>query len=489
MNLVSLYEPDFPLADEGLPPLPSREESVAELALKPNFDVVIVGATLQGAICAYLLALNGARTLLIDQSDLGSSNPATRPRIDMIDGPEKLLQIGTCFNYLEIAAGIQRAMPSFCDFIPAKCLGEIPPRNTFVSSVWKLACRLKSWKGELPEAFLKNSDTVALRYDPSRVIATYLLAARQEGAYCINYAGLDRVINLSDTEQKIAINDFIAGRKINVSSVALIDCSYKAVAIGRKGVRDSANKVPYNRRCVEFELETPTSLREPISISCDALRISIVSVTSNRTQVSTTKEIAIQTPEVSEQEINEILSAINSHAPELSRATLVSETVSVRDYIYGVPAEYSASNGWAQDGEIFWCFYSGLIDCVNRAVKLLPALGIDSTQRPALERLLPGGRLRESLKERFLLQGLASGIKESQLSEICARYGGRIRHFVDNPYAFEPAGPITRGEVDLLSQDELVLSAADLAARLRRRFSDDELARIDEYLKSRNAEM
>jgi hypothetical protein len=167
-------------APDAAAPFIGRGEVLKVFRRKHQCDLLVLGGNLDAVTLSHLAAFNGIRTVLLcsgDYTDERYSTPCWQPDLN---------QLGL-FQAYRWFAGLSDLLQVAPHLVARASEGKVAPVVTGGSA-------LMAWVEKL---FFPNlhSDSLSLRAD--RLLIERILAAKQEGAFCLNYVELSRLHKLA----------------------------------------------------------------------------------------------------------------------------------------------------------------------------------------------------------------------------------------------------------------------------------------------------
>lgn len=421
-SLLSLYEKNQ--AEEGdetpFALLPKRAQCIEALVADPNFDLLILGGGLTGALVAHQAALQGIRVLLLDSQYFGSRALSWDHRVS------HLLR-GSPRQALKGRKVLRELAKTFAPHLT----GPLPVDSHAQEGWW--AAFAKRW-------------TPLCNLDEKLLIRECILAARQEGAVVL--ASADPVY----IEVESLSGCYMLGFKD-----ALSNTTYE-VRVGGVLVDPAAGHLPPSR------LGT-TLLRLPAATAAGCQRMYKAVPTSAKSGVRfasfeltdgsfvSISRIADQTIEVT---VLYGVTPLSADAMKTVAEQVASETGwSLQQEISSREVDSRWSTHWSvkEQKGIFSCSHRVPWDAFKSAttiVRRLTGLQREPKQfRGLTPRTLPGADQACEL-EAFRAMARSQGIRE-RLIELCvARWRGRVRYIAQFPNGlFELCPNVLRGEIDL----------------------------------------
>jgi glycerol-3-phosphate dehydrogenase len=195
-------------ATDTPPALMSREEILSHLAKESWCDVLVVGGGIHGATFAHLAAFNGFRTVLLERGDYAEGTSSRSSKL--AHGGIRYLEH---FDFRQVYEGIRsreglyRVAPHLVkaqEFVAPLGKAETFEKLkmwlglTLYSAMARGSAPLPRWIGAVdamrtPE-FAGWSYTDGIMND-TRLVIERIIAARQEGAHCLNYAETELMLS------------------------------------------------------------------------------------------------------------------------------------------------------------------------------------------------------------------------------------------------------------------------------------------------------
>lgn len=476
----------------------SRSEVIRAINETRYFDVVVVGGGIHGAAVARLAAFNGLKTALFEASDYASATSSRSSKLahgglrylaqwdfrqvfESVKAREDLFEVAAHLVYphpflipVERGAWLQRAQFSIA----------LPLYEYFTSIRDRRHQWIDSDNQEIKDAFLSRANSLSgcfRFYDgimsDSRLVIETILAARQEGAFCLNYARVDSINQQIGNEVDIGWTDMRSEEKHRIRAGVVVNCAGPwAPGVGR--LTPLSNRVRYSRGShliFSRPWEKP-ALFLPLE---GKNRYYFVLPHPAGTLVGTTeREIhgelpADPIPEIDE--VKEILSRLESDIPEhgLDSDSLIYGFAGIRTLPLrgksGDTSTLSRRHVWDLQGGVltlyggkytsaYWTALEGL-----ELVKSFSDKGFSLT--PITGRKLPGAfALEGSFDE--LLRRCSSTEQQKAAKNAHRIFGGRVREFFDQPGDMDLLGEgVLRGAVRFALEYEQVETLEDLMRR------------------------
>ena len=488
MSWIELYEP--PAGDPSpLAAFPARAEVVRTIAARSFADLVIIGGGIHGATLARCAAYQGISTVLFEGADYAGATSSRSSK--MAHGGLRYLEQ---FDFRQVFEGI-RAREDL--FVSASHL--VRPHEFFIPVTagdrWfrlKLGVglflydllvrdrnRRHRWVG--PEGLPAGAPGVGgFIYwdgimDDVRVVLENLIAARQEGALCLNHAPVDRTTLLENGRVRVEWHDGLSGTSAHLEAGVVVNCAGPwAGTAGRAKPGQLARRLRFSQGS-HLLFRTPWRGPARFLPLPERGRYYFVWPHPAGTLVGTTErelEEPPLDPEPTPDEVEELLGRLRQDLPDsgLDRSTLHYAFAGVRSLpVRGVGRKTSRLSRRHR-----WVFQNGVLTLLGgkyttaawtaleglRTVYRLARLG----RRPVslARRPLPGAGDPSEFRQRAARFGASPAAVERCIN----RLGNLGRMFPEDPVWFEVLpGGILRGEVEFALAVEQAESIEDLMRR------------------------
>ena len=474
----------------------SRTKTIETIDQGRFWDVVIVGGGIHGVAMAHLAAVIGLKTVLLEQRDYAWATSGRSSK--MIHGGLRYLEL---FDFQQVFEGIRARDRLFASaehvvhpqefLIPVKNLWERIKFGcglTIYDFLNRNSARKHSWKKPADlsaTGFAGQSLNGAYSYfdgatDDVRLTLEHLVAARQEGAHCLNYAALENYRKREDGAVIVAWNDRVTNTKHELKAGVIINCAGPWVPnVGRISAGPLAARIKYSRG-THLLFSVPwkgPSLTLPMG---QKNRVYFVWPHEGGTRVGTT-EREVDTMENDPQptlgEVEELLGYLKRDLPEsgLDRTSLYYGYAGVRT----LPLKPGSSAGSAQlSRKHHWIYSEGMMSLVGgkltthawtvyeglKEVLRLAHRPIELS--PADLRSLPGSAAYESRIAEFYLAANENSVPNAVAKECVRRIGGRAVHLINRPRAWElVSGRFLRGEIEMAIVVDQARTLEDLMSR------------------------
>jgi len=223
----------------------TRKEYIEKIRNSQNCDILVVGGGIHGAAVAHLAALNGLQTILLERDDYASGTSSRSSK--MAHGGLRYLE---AFDFRQVFEGVKAREELFrvANHIvsPEKFLVPIKKGNSWFKfklglglSLYDLFLKTKEFKhrwisaeaSELSIFGRKRSDYQGgFIYadgilDDSRLVLDTILAARQEGAICLNHALVKKIQQQNGPRVVVKWTDQLTGNDYETETGAVINCA------------------------------------------------------------------------------------------------------------------------------------------------------------------------------------------------------------------------------------------------------------------------
>lgn len=484
-------------------PLPitfmGRSEILATLKDRPVCDVLVVGGGIHGACMAHIAALNGLRVVLLEQGDYGQATSSNSSKL--IHGGLRYLEQ---FDFAQVFSGI-RAREDLFDVAhhlvkPHRFL--IPIRKGDWLGHWKFKIGLwlydflvrekkhrHHWESNLSNTALKYCEQPlagAYSYtdgitEDARLVIEHILAARQEGAICLNYAKVVSYSQLASGIMDVGWFDLEKQERKQLRAGIIVNCTGPWVAdMGR------IKSGPLKQR-LKFSRGSHIIFNRPYSGPClfmprkEAGRYYFVLPHPAGTLVGTT-EYPVEQAELEswpdKSEINELLDLLEHDLPglQLNRSTAHYCFAGIRA-LPTKPATAARPSSKISRRHI-WHYADGVLSLLGgkytdarltvfEALKKIFSLsGVQNPAVPLTGRRLAGTTFLEEVSAEFYSACKAAAIPDQVIQATLARRGALVRYFkfCNQPYRLL-GGVVLAGDVELAIRMEQARTLTDIMRR------------------------
>ncbi len=495
MSLVDIYPQEIASVQSNL--RMTREEMLAAVAGKKRFDVIVVGGGIHGAACARIAAFNGLATLLLERADYANATSSRSSK--MAHGGIRYLQMG---DLRQVFEGIRARDDLFltADHLvsPAKFLlpverGQCLQRwiTSVGLSLYDFALRDKNLRHRylsLEECNSKIFSSTQSKYrgfflytdgmmNDTRLVLENILAARQEGAHCLNYCDVLSVSQSASGAVGVGFRDQVASKNYEVSAGIVLNCAGPWVAsVGKLSPGPLQERIVYSRG--SHILFSGVWAERPVLFPLGGGRAYWVWPHPAGVLVGTTErevEKAESDPLPSADEIEEILSRLQRDIPqaELTRDRAQYAFAGIRTLVRRSRAKSSAlsrRHEWSYAQGVltllggkfttaYWTAFEGLR-------KVYRLAGMKGAPTSLQGRKLPGSGLGGERVSEFRKRGEAVGIPEPILQSAIRRYGSRSIELLELSTAREVLGEqILKAEVEYALEVEQAQCVEDIMRR------------------------
>ncbi|MBX7138157.1 MAG: FAD-dependent oxidoreductase [Oligoflexia bacterium] len=286
MSLVNLYREEARSFEAQLHPLRQTRAGIIDaLNSKRPFDVLIIGGGIHGAMFARLAALGGLRTALLERSDYAAETSSRSSR--MIHGGLRYLELGDFGQVFEGLRAREMLLHDAHHLVkPQQFLLPILPSGglsrfkagaglAFYDLLLHDRKRRHRWltASELPkelQPLVSRGATGGYCFfdalaNDARLVMENILAARQEGALCLNHASVESVRTFEHMPAEIGWLDRLSGKSHELRAGTVINCTGPWVPYtARLRPSELRQRVRYSRGVhliFDFKWEGPALLR------------------------------------------------------------------------------------------------------------------------------------------------------------------------------------------------------------------------------------
>jgi glycerol-3-phosphate dehydrogenase len=484
----------------------TRQQMLHSLRRRPVFDLLIVGGGIAGAALARLAAFNGVRTILIERGDYASATSGRSSK--MAHGGLRYLEM---LDFAQVREGVLSRDDLFncaphlvkphAFLIPVK-RGNWLSRFKFQVglTIYDLLAGTKKdrrhhWLsrsdlGDTPLASIAEKLAGAFEFtdgimDDSRLVLENIIAARQEGAVCLNYAEFVTYEIARDRSVQVTWRDLISGNEHKLTTGVIANCAGPWVTrLGRITPSSEMGEVAYSRGIhllFNRKWDGPAILLPMPERGRNYFIWPHPAGTLVGTTDSPTKN-AEWDPIPEPQEVQEILDRLSRDLPaaELDRSSLHYAFAGIRTLPMKVKRK--VSGGKVKTSQLSrrhrWVETPGMLSLVGGKLtsaswaaqegleRIFKLSDIVSPLAPISGRMFPGGGGMREAVANFIAEASAAGVPKQLQERALQRFGSRVRQFGTFPRAYEVvAGLVLRGEIELAVRCEQVENLEDLMGR------------------------
>lgn len=473
-----------------------RASTIRAIDTSGHVDVLVVGGGIHGAVFARLAALNGLKTVLLERADYASGTSSRSSK--MAHGGLRYLEM---LDIAQVFEGIKAREDLFLTaphlVTPQEFLLPVyessPARWKLALGLWiydqmsRVPGRRHSWTPaeKLPSSPFGGKIKGAFHYydglmRDTRLVIENVIAARQEGALCLNYANVDSTSSLNFGKVEVGWTDTLTNTHHEITTGIVVNCCGPWVAnMGRITPSELASSIRFsqgthllfNKKWEGPALFLPLAERNRYYWVWPHFAGTLVGTTER--EVSSVPD----DPQPSEAEIEEILARLRRDVPAsgLDRSNLHYAFAGVRT----LPLRKSSANSVAQlSRRHMWTYATGTLHLVGgkfttagwtalEGLRTVFKLSHLPQQAVSLKgRLLPGAALYRDSVEQFNREAVAANVPEVLRENAVRRLGSLVRFLLGNKTFLEPIGNcILRGEVALALEVEQAESLEDLMRR------------------------
>lgn len=472
MSVLNLYQQQVEKEDSNWRKLfPARSENLSLLKAKQFCDVLVVGGGVQGLMFARLAALHGLRTVLLEKSDYGSGASGRAPCL--------LHSFGNYSGRAGTLAAVKR-MRKLKDLstVAPHLLKPVRFEHNHCGVWTYISCSAACLLAALTPGVSTASHAYTL--DQSLLLNESLIAARQEGALCLNYVGVESVQSLNDGSLQIGWHDYRGQTNAELRAGVVVNCTGVAVGkLGRLSKSALDAKLRYARVVTllfEASWKAPAQVRKLFARGGSYC----VFPFGAHTVVSL---LSAECAEVKadlmprEEELERALLAIERDFFQqgLSRKSLFHASVAIKPLLNGtgpIHANYPGSNAvWTEHDGTLSLLAGDLPEILDVAQDGFAKLAHLTSFRDKLAllkgRMLPGAAKLESNVSRFCSEANRLGVSAEITERLADRYGSCLRFFLSSENRnFELlSGRLLKAEIDFAIEILQVHSFKDLMRR------------------------
>jgi glycerol-3-phosphate dehydrogenase len=488
---------------ESLQNFNSRRENIAALSRQP-FDLLVVGGGIHGAAFAYLAALNGFRTVLLENADFAQGTSSRSSK--MLHGGLRYLEhfdFGQVFEGVKAREDLFRIANHLCH--PTQFLLPIKKGDWWYKfkvqiglKLYELFLRDKARRSQWISASSNQFDPFGAArdnyiggflysdgiMDDTRLVLDTLIASRQEGALCLNHVEIESLVQNQSGSIRVKWRDKLSDLAFGSFEVGgVVNCAGPWVhGVGNmpalKSLRYSF-RLSRGSHLLFSKKWTKPSVILPLQ---EYGRYYFVWPHQGGTLVGTTEREVGNAPlnaEPSQEEIQEILGNLARDLPAsgLDRSTLHSAYAGIRTL--PVASTSSAATG-ALSRKHRWFYEGGILSLVGgkfttafrtaaEGLKVIARMA-DLKERPVKfsDRLLPGAGDIEKESQEFRKLAEGQGVPNHLINRVINRLGTKVNSFIatDDLSWFESISDVClRGEVEFAVRVEQAETLDDLICR------------------------
>jgi len=490
--------PQFPIATRS-----ARFNAAANT----EFDVVIVGAGINGSVVAAALASHGVSTLLIDRDDIGSYT--SQASSNMVWGGFKYLEGLELKLVWDLCGSRNRMVSAYpTNVVPISYLANLdedsPHRPWFgflgTLAYWAFG-RFKTARPRYmtPKAIEAEAPVVdtsrsrgGIKYgdaylpeNDSRFVLQFALEAAESGATVLNHTevrGLDR----TDGRWHFELVDQLGETKVTASAGIVVNAAGPFSADLNNSINvETDNKLAFSKgiHLIVDRLTTPEHI---LVFYDDTGRLFYVLPMGSRSSIGTTDtRVDEPTVEVTDEDRDFLLEQINQRLDldsPLTATDVISTRGGVRPLVVASDSGDTSEQDWTklsrkhvvevdETNSVVSILGGKLTDCINIGEELIEIIGgLDvALTSPSADWYGEAGAAERS---DVITLCRAAGLPEITAQRLWRRYGLRTHRFLEmvsddatmaNP-VFE-SDDLRRGEVVLMAETEMVETLEDLLRR------------------------
>ncbi|MEZ4754784.1 MAG: glycerol-3-phosphate dehydrogenase/oxidase [Bdellovibrionota bacterium] len=475
----------------------SRSETIKTIDKLKSVDVLVVGGGIHGAAFARRSALAGFKTLLLEQNDYASGTSSRSSKI--AHGGVRYLEM---FDFKQVFAGIKSREDLF------KTASHLVRPYEFVIPLQKkqwwlrfklgvglklydllarVSKRKRLWvtREQIQDlGFPADSELIGgwKYYDglmnDTRLVIENIIAARQEGALCLNHARVTSINHTQTNSVEVGWQNNLDGKIHSISSGVVINCAGPWVAgAGRVKPGPLAANLRFSRgsHLVFDKKWDGPALLIPLA---EKGRYYFVWPYLDKTFVGTTEreiqDLSVD-PIPSEDEIEEILTRLRKDLPQsgLDRNSLYYCYAGIRTLYQKYPgkkiSEVSRSHNWSYSNGVLSLSggkFTTAYWTVEEGMQHLASISDAPISKQSLDdRKLPGAGSQDYIEE-FKTKATELKLSEKIIQRIVSHFGANVKYFLQAEEMFELiGGEILRGEIEIAIDIEQAETLEDIVRR------------------------
>lgn len=498
MSFYELFNRVDPAAAAG-PLGVSRRQIIEQAAACRHFDLLVVGGGIHGACMAHVAAFNGLKVLLLERGDYASATSSRSSK--MAHGGLRYLEM---FDFAQVFEGIRAREDLFETArhiaYPWNFLVPVPRQQRFFKyklgvGLWLYDLMVQDRRRrhrwvpgseaaaevladsplELSGCFLYTDGIL----DDARLTLEHVLAARQEGALCLNYAEVVSLQFKASGGVSVGWRDVLTGESHAAAAGLVINCAGPWVPqVGRVKPGPLAQRLRFSRG-VHLLFSRPWNAPALFLPLGERGRYYFVWPHFAGTMVGTTErevDEADPDPQPEEDEIEEILGRLAKDLPGsgLDRSSLHYSFAGIRTLPLrgrgGSTSRLSRRHVWSYSDGVLSLLGGKLTtaaatacDGLRLALKLA---GVSRKVVPLKGRLLPGAAGIAEVEREFRAAVGARGLPDALAERALRRFGGRLRVFEQRAESWDVCSESCfAGEIELALQEEQAETLEDILRR------------------------
>lgn len=442
--------------------LPSRPETVDGLSGTTK-DIVVIGGGIHGAAVAWLAALSGLSVGLLERSDYASETSSRSSK--MAHGGLRYLEY---FDFEQVREGVQERERWF-NIAPHLVKPQeffVPVRSNFSWERIRLGIGLGIYdffagkKGRKhrwiskPQFIVPHWCQGGYLYTDGivrdeQLVQELIVAARQEGALCLNHAEVIVVNHQKDNTVAVTWKDSVTNERHELKAGVVINCAGPWVGTaGRVTKAEFSREIKFSRGShlifstpwVGPALTIKLSQKGRYYFVCPHPRGTLVGTTEREVPAPASQ------PTPSQDEIDEIVGHLKNDLPlsGLSQETLIDAFAGIRTLVLrsGNKATPSLSRKHR------WLFSGGMLNLIGgklttalwtarEGLELIGKLSGKKVHITTSTRVLPGAAFLDERLEEFRRHAGEKGIDKGLVNRLIEQYGSFVRWFTLSERAFE----------------------------------------------------
>jgi glycerol-3-phosphate dehydrogenase len=500
VSLHNLYRDSGLSEEEGFRHIfKSREETISNLKRNRKCDILVVGGGIHGAAFAHIARFNGLDAVLLEKFDYASQTSGRNSK--MIHGGLRYLEM---FDFQQVLEGIKAREDLFetafhmvqpYDFYIPISKGDwffklkLRLGLIFYDLLVRNQARKHRWvtAGELDQSGMPDLGFKiegCFRYvdgimNDARLVLDNLIAARQEGAHCLNYAEVQSFMLNKSGGVTIGWRDTLTGEKHELLAGIVVNCAGPWVPeVGRLTPGPLSSRLKYSQgtHLIFNKHWNGPALFLPLD---EKTRYYFVWPHPAGTMVGTTErevDHADFNPLPFRDEVDEILDRLEKDLPGsgLDRSNLHYSFAGTRT----LPLRGRGKNVSRLSRKHVWHYSNGVLSLLGGKYttatwtayeglrKVFKIAGIQNRCVPLSGRKLPGAGLYNDSIVDFRNECLKHGVPDRIVEETISRLGSKVRFLIKQEGFFSVlSDSLLRGEVELAIDIDQAETLEDIMCR------------------------
>ena len=479
-----------------------RQELLNKVKSSSFFDLVIIGGGINGAAFARLAAFNGLKTLLLEKNDYASAGWGKSSRVIQGGGLPYLNRLDFRQAYKGIKAGQELFSCAPHLVRPQRFLIPVADRSCgkrlrIGLALWlyslvfaKSSERRFGWLGskdialyqdQLPQRELEGAyfylDGVT---SENRLVIENIIAARQEGAFCLNYCQVSHLKRLSDGQNLVAWKDQRSHQEFETRCGLIVNCAgpwvpyigriTPAARAGAALVYSRGTHLLFNKKWNAPSLLLPSPKKGAHYFVWPFAGGTMVGSTDREVKEPTFE------PQPSNDEIVELFDFVKEQLPAsgLNEDSLYYAYSGIKSLLN----KRKTDNTFYFSGRHRWDYQNGMLNLLGGELSTAAQTAYEGLKvayklarysgkvHPLFDRKLPGAGSLSATTQEFISEMSKSGVPESIYIEALERLGSRVKYFREmQSYPKVAANSILTAEIEVAILIEQAETLEDVLSR------------------------